>query len=83
VLQQQLNTTEVKWEPTQASPYFNYRAQDGSIHQVNSRDIAADAAIQQERLASARGDVLLELAHITFVNSYLYFLSYIVQDCGS
>ncbi|KAF6266769.1 glycoside hydrolase superfamily [Scenedesmus sp. NREL 46B-D3] len=31
---QQRNTTEVRWEPTQASPYFNYRAQDGATHQV-------------------------------------------------
>eukprot|EP00882_Tetradesmus_deserticola_P018438 GHRQ01019805.1.p1 GENE.GHRQ01019805.1~~GHRQ01019805.1.p1 ORF type:complete len:197 (+),score=76.88 GHRQ01019805.1:1-591(+) len=34
LLQHQRNTTKVRWEAMQASPYFNYRAQDGSIHQV-------------------------------------------------
>ncbi|WIA29055.1 hypothetical protein OEZ86_011567 [Tetradesmus obliquus] len=55
LLAQKRNTTEVKREPTQASPYFNYRADDGSIHQVWYDDpaslalkyqVAADAGLQ-------------------------------------
>lgn len=36
VLRQGLNTTEVHWDGTQAAPYFNYRTDDGSIHQVRA-----------------------------------------------
>jgi len=37
VLRKGLNTTAVRWDSTQHSPYFNYRAADGSIHQVGAR----------------------------------------------
>jgi di-N-acetylchitobiase len=30
-----VNTTDVRWDATQQSPYFNYRHADGSIHQVH------------------------------------------------
>ena len=29
------NTTGVLWDDAQQSPYFNYRAADGQIHQVS------------------------------------------------
>jgi hypothetical protein len=34
VLAKGLNTTEVLWDEMQHSPYFNYKAADGLIHQV-------------------------------------------------
>lgn len=34
VLAKQLNTTPVLWDEMQHSPYFNYRAADGTMHQV-------------------------------------------------
>lgn len=34
VLAKRLNTTPVLWDEMQHAPYFNYRAADGTIHQV-------------------------------------------------
>jgi hypothetical protein len=36
VLNKGLNTTSVLWDEMQHSPYFNYRAADGLIHQVGT-----------------------------------------------
>lgn len=58
VLAQKRNTTEVKREPTQASAYFNYRADDGSIHQVGSCCADADGIIRWIR-AGAQGSLQL------------------------
>lgn len=35
VLSKRLNTTPVLWDEMQHSPYFNYKAADGSTHQVS------------------------------------------------
>ena len=34
VLRSGRNTTNVRWDPAFQSPYFNYRADDGGMHQV-------------------------------------------------
>lgn len=51
VLAQGLNTTDVLWDNMQHSPYFNYKAADGLIHQV--RTWAGDTGTGRERRGCA------------------------------
>jgi hypothetical protein len=46
-----VNTTDVRWDATQQSPFFNYRATDGSIHQV--RPVPCEL-LSQAKVAPAR-----------------------------